>query len=376
MGDFFRVLRLRGAAPYTSRKRAPASERENGPELRLNGILPVDSRKKVGVVLFQLGGPDRLDAVRPFLYNLFCDPDIINFPMAWLARRPLAWLISTRRARYVSEHYEAIGGGSPIRELTEGQALALADALEPWVEPHIVIAMRYWRPNTMEAIRRLLRKPMEELVLLPLYPQYSSATTGSSLREWKRRWRHASMPTHLIDRFYRHPLYLSALVERIEQSLSEFQRPADVHVLFSAHGLPMSLIESGDPYQREIEETMRLVLQQGGWSNPTSLCYQSRIGRQKWLEPSLTGTIEQLAKDGVRQMLVVPLSFVTEHIETLYEINLEARALAGSLGIEEFAVMRALDSSPRFIAALADMVLQAVLPGASVSAGVDTHSTP
>ena len=118
------------------------------------------------------------------------------------------------------------------------------------------------------------------------------------------------------------------------------------------------------------------VLQQGGWSNPTSLCYQSRIGRQKWLEPSLTETVEHLARNGVRQMLVVPVSFVTEHIETLYEINLEARALAGSLGVEEFAVMRALDSSPRFIAALADMVLQAVLPGASVSAGVDTHLTP
>ena len=336
----------------------------------------MDSRKKVGVVLFQLGGPDRLDAVQPFLYNLFSDPDIINFPMAWLARRPLAWLISTRRARHVSEHYEAIGGGSPIRELTEGQALALADALDPWIDPQIVIAMRYWHPNTTEAIRRLLRKPVEELVLLPLYPQYSSATTGSSLREWKRRWRQTAISTHLIDRFYSHRLYLSALVERLEQSLSEFQRSADVHVVFSAHGLPLSLIEAGDPYQREIEETMRLVLQQGGWSNPTSLCYQSRIGRQKWLEPSLTETVEHLARNGVRQMLVVPVSFVTEHIETLYEINLEARALAGSLGVEEFAVMRALDSSPRFIAALADMVLQAVLPGASVSAGVDTHLTP
>jgi ferrochelatase len=336
----------------------------------------VDSRKKIGVVLFQLGGPDRLEAVQPFLYNLFCDPDIINFPMAWLARKPLAWLISTRRAQHVSEHYEAIGGGSPIRELTEGQALALTDALEPWVDPQVVIAMRYWHPNTNEAIRRVLRKPIEELVLLPLYPQYSAATTGSSLREWKRRWRQPHISTHLIERFYSHPLYLSALVERIEQSLSEFPRPAEVHVVFSAHGLPMSLIERGDPYQREIEETVRLVLQQGGWSNPTCLCYQSRFGRQKWLEPSLTETIERLAGQGVRQVLVVPLSFVTEHIETLYEINLEARALAGSLGIEEFAVIRALDSSPRFIAALADLVLQAVLPGASVSAGVDTHSTP
>ncbi|HVB33311.1 MAG TPA: ferrochelatase [Patescibacteria group bacterium] len=334
----------------------------------------MDSRKKVGVVLFQLGGPDRLDAVQPFLYNLFCDPDIINFPAAWLARRPLAWLISSLRAQHVREHYAAIGGGSPIRELTEGQALALADALAPWVEPQIVIAMRYWHPSTVEAIRRLTRGPLDELVLLPLYPQYSVATTGSSLREWKRHWRQGAVTTHVIDRFYSHPLYLSALVERIEQSLAEFGRPADVHIVFSAHGLPVNLIEAGDPYQREIEETVRLLLQQGGWSNPTTLCYQSRIGRQKWLEPSLTDAVERLAREGVRQMLVVPISFVTEHIETLYEINLEARVLAGSLGVEDFAVMRALDSSPRFIAALADLVLQAVLPGASVPAGVDTHS--
>jgi ferrochelatase len=335
----------------------------------------MDPRKKVGVVLFQLGGPDRLDAVQPFLYNLFTDPDIINFPLAWVARRPLAWLISSLRAQHVREHYAAIGGGSPIRELTEGQALALADALEPWVEPHVVIAMRYWHPTTIEAIRRLARTPIDELVLLPLYPQYSKATTGSSLREWNRRWRPPeSIPTHLIERFYDHPLYLSALVERIEQSLAEFKRPADVHLVFSAHGLPMSLIESGDPYQKEIEETVRLLLKQGGWANPSTLCYQSRLGRQKWLEPSLTDTIEQMAGEGVKQMLVVPLSFVTEHIETLYEIGLEARAVAVGRGVENFAVMHALDSSPRFIAALADLVLQAVHPEAPVHAEVDTQS--
>jgi ferrochelatase len=335
----------------------------------------MEPRKKVGVVLFQLGGPDRLDAVQPFLYNLFTDPDIINFPLAWVARRPLAWLISTLRAQHVREHYAAIGGGSPIRELTEGQSLALADALEPWVEPHVVIAMRYWHPTTIEAIRRLSRTPIDELVLLPLYPQYSKATTGSSLREWNRRWHPAeSVPTHLIERFYNHPLYLSALVERIEQSLAEFKRPAEVHLVFSAHGLPMSLIEAGDPYQKEIEETVRLLLKQGGWANPWTLCYQSRLGRQKWLEPSLTDTIERLAGDGVKQMLVVPLSFVTEHIETLYEIGLEARAVAVGRGVENFAVMHALDSSPRFIAALADLVLQAVQPETPVHAEVDTHS--
>ncbi|HEV2388760.1 MAG TPA: ferrochelatase [Candidatus Acidoferrales bacterium] len=328
-------------------------------------------RKKVGVVLFQLGGPDRLEAVQPFLYNLFSDPDIIDFPLAWLARKPLAWFLSTLRAKHVAEHYEVIGGGSPIRELTEGQALALADALEPYVEPRVVIAMRYWHPTTAEAIGRLTRAPLDELVLLPLYPQYSRATTLSSLKEWRRRWRGPGPEPLVVERFYDHPLYLSAVVERIEQSLAEFRRPGDVHLLFSAHGLPVSLIEAGDPYQREIQETVRLVMEQGGWANPATLCYQSRLGRQKWLEPSLTATLERLAGQGVRRMLVVPISFVTEHIETLYEINLEARALAASLGVEDFGVTRGLDSSPRFIAALADIVLRVLHLESIVPAGVE-----
>lgn len=317
-------------------------------------------KRRIGVVLFQLGGPDRLAAVQPFLYNLFSDPDIFDFPLAWLARRPLAWLIASLRARYVREHYAAIGGRSPIRECTEGQAIALAEALEPHLDPIVVIAMRYWKPTTAEAVARLMRARPEEIVLLPLYPQYSRATTGSSLREWRRQARALRMPQRVIEHFYTHPLYLSALVERIDQALSEFRHGTDVHLIFSAHGLPLSLIAAGDPYQRQVEETVQLVMQQGGWANPHWLCYQSRVGPQKWLEPSLTETIERLAAQGVRRMLVVPISFVSEHIETLYEINLEARALAMSRGVEEFAMMRALDNSPRFIAALADLVLQAV----------------
>jgi protoporphyrin/coproporphyrin ferrochelatase len=328
----------------------------------------MSGRKKIGVVLFQLGGPERLEAVEPFLYILFCDPDIISFPGAWLARRPLARLIAARRARRVSEHYAAIGGGSPIRELTEGQALALGEALEPYFEPRVVIAMRYWHPTTLEAVRRLNAASLDALVLLPLYPQHSRTTTGSSLREWWRRFKPASLPVQVVDHFYDHPLYLSALVERIEQGLREFRRPAEAHLVFSAHGLPVSVIERGDPYQQQVEATVRLVLEQGGWSNPHTLCYQSRIGRQKWLEPSLLETIERLAGQGVRRLLVIPISFVTEHIETLYEINIEARELARSLGVEDFVMMRALDDSPRFIAALADLVLQAVPLEPSVSA--------
>jgi protoporphyrin/coproporphyrin ferrochelatase len=326
-------------------------------------------RKRVGVVLFQLGGPERREAVEPFLYNLFCDPDIINFPFAWVARRPLARLIAARRARHVAEHYAAIGGGSPIRDLTERQASALAQALEPYFEPRVVVAMRYWHPTTAEAIRQLRAGSLDALVLLPLYPQYSCATTGSSLKEWSRRFKPAAaLPVHVVDHFYDHPLYLSALVERIEQGLREFRRASEVHLVFSAHGLPLSIVERGDPYHRQVEATVQLVREQGGWSNPHTLCFQSRIGRQKWLEPSLVATVERLAAEGVRRMLAIPISFVTEHIETLYEINLEARELARSLGVEDFVTMKALDDSPRFIAALADLVLQTVQVQPPVSA--------
>ncbi len=328
-------------------------------------------RKRVGVVLFQLGGPERLEAVEPFLYNLFCDPEIINFPLAWLARKPLARFIAARRTRYVSEHYAAIGGGSPILELTERQARALAAALEPHVDPRVVIAMRYWHPMTAEAIRWLERGPLDEIVLLPLYPQYSFATTGSSLKEWRRRYKPSGVPVRVVESFQDHPLYISALVERIEHGLAQFLRPAEVHLLFSAHGLPLSLVERGDPYPKQVEATVRSVLELGAWRNPHTLCYQSRLGRQKWLEPSLIETIGRLAESGVRRMLVIPISFVTEHIETLFEVNIEARELARRSGVESFATMPALNDSPRFIAALADLVLQAVRAERSVSAKMD-----
>jgi ferrochelatase len=318
----------------------------------------MDSGKNIAVVLFQLGGPDRLDAVEPFLYNLFCDPDIINFPLAWLARKPLAKWISMRRSEVVSEHYAAIGGGSPIRALTERQARALEQELRAHIPAHVVVAMRYWHPLTREAIVQLDAAGLDELVLLPLYPQYSVATTGSSLKEWRRLYRSAT-PVRLIERFYDHPDYIGALIERIQSALSRLARPEGVYLVFSAHGLPMSLIEKGDPYQQQIEATVRLVRQRGGWPNPHVLCYQSRVGRQKWLEPSLTATIERLANEGVKRMLVIPISFVTEHIETLHEINIEAREEAEQLGVEEFTMMPALNDSPLFIRALADLVLRA-----------------
>jgi len=315
--------------------------------------------KNLGVVLFQLGGPDSQEAVEPFLFNLFSDPDIINFPGSFLARKPLAKLISTTRSKKVRVKYAEIGGGSPIRRLTEQQGRALESALRTVLPARVVVAMRYWHPNTIEAISQLEAGPFDELVLLPLYPHYSLATTGSSLKEWNRLY-NPKVPVHLIDHFFDHPDYLAGIVERTNSVLCQLPRPDDVHLLFSAHGLPMALVEKGDPYPQHIADTVKLVCELGAWPNPHSLCFQSKVGPQKWLQPPLTGTIERLAREGVRRVLVIPISFLTEHIETLHEINIEAREQAESLGIRDFHMMPALNDSPLLIRALADLTLRAV----------------
>jgi protoporphyrin/coproporphyrin ferrochelatase len=322
---------------------------------------------RVAVVMFQLGGPDSQAAVEPFLYNLFCDPDIINFPGAFLARKALAKLISTTRAKVVGQHYAEIGGGSPIRRLTEQQARALEETLRPHLNARTIVAMRYWHPGTAEAVAALASEPYDELVLLPLYPHYSFATTRSSLREWDRQYAAklktksgAKPAVRLIDHFYDHPDYIAAIVERINGVLQEASDPENVHLVFSAHGLPMTLVERGDPYPQHIAQTVQLVRELGAWSNPHVLCYQSKVGPQKWLQPSLTGTIERLAKSGVTRMLVIPIAFLTEHIETLHEINIEAREQAAHLGVKDFYLMPALNDSPLLIRALADLVLRAV----------------
>jgi protoporphyrin/coproporphyrin ferrochelatase len=320
-------------------------------------------RKRVGIVFFQLGGPDKPESVEPFLYNLFCDPDILPLgALGGILRKPLARLISRSRSKIASEHYSAIGGGSPIRRLTERQARRLEATLASAMDARVFLAMRYWHPLTAQAVAEVKAAELDELVLLPLYPQYSYATTLSSLKEWQRLYHPSgSRPSeHLIERFFDHPLYIEAVVDRIELALSHFDRARDAHLVFSAHGLPLSLIEKGDPYQKQIEATVELILSCGRWSNPHTLCYQSRVGRQRWLEPSLRDTVEQLAQQGEKNLLVIPISFVTEHIETLHEINIEAREEALQFGVEQFEMMPAVGDSPRFIGALADLVMRVV----------------
>ena len=316
--------------------------------------------KRVGVVLFQLGGPDSLAAVEPFLYNLFCDPDIIDFPFSRMGRRALARLIATTRAKKAAQHYSVIGGASPIRRLTERQAAALEARLRSdGVEARCVVAMRYWHPFTSEAIAQLQEAEVDQVVLLPLYPQYSSTTTGSSLNEWRRRWS-GTAPTSCVAALYRNQLYLEALVERINEALAHFPDPDAAQLVFSAHSVPVSVIEKGDPYQRQIEETVALVMERGAWPNPHRLCYQSKVGASRWLQPSLHTTLRKLAGEKQRDVCVIPISFVSDHVETLGEIDHCARAEARRLGIERFAMTQGLNDSPKFIEALAESVLAAI----------------
>jgi protoporphyrin/coproporphyrin ferrochelatase len=317
------------------------------------------STRRLGVVLFQLGGPDTLEAIEPFLYNLFCDPDIIDFPFARLGRKPLAKLISTTRAKKVQHHYSVIGGGSPIRRFTEQQARALKNRLaDGGVDARCFVAMRYWHPFTSEAIAQVRESGCTEVVLLPLYPHYSSTTTGSSVNEWNRLF-HEDIPVHRVETFYRNPLYLDSITEKIERALSRFPVPATPELVFSAHSVPMSVIEKGDPYQRQIEETVALVMERGGWSNHHRLCYQSKVGASKWLQPSLHSTLRQMADEQIKEVCIVPISFVSDHVETLGEINHEAREQAAELGIERFEMTAGLNDSPTFIEALAELVASA-----------------
>ena len=320
---------------------------------------------RTAVVLFQLGGPDSLEAIEPFLFNLFMDPDIIDFPLARFFRRPLAKFISSKRAKIVAANYAAIGGKSPILELTNSQAAALETELRKSIPATVFVAMRYWHPLTAAAAERVLGGAFSRIVLLPLYPQYSITTTGSSINEWRRQCARIGLknvPEEIIDHFYENPSYISAIVDSMNAALKRFEGvpPEDIQIVFSAHGVPVSIIEKGDPYQRHIEATVRLVVEQGAWKSPHMLCYQSKVGPAQWLKPSLNETIDRLGAAGARNVLVVPVAFLTDHIETLHEINIETRHRAKLLGIQRFELSPGLNSYPKLIAALASEVLQKV----------------
>ncbi len=309
---------------------------------------------KTAVLLLQMGGPDSIEAVEPFLVNLFSDRDIIRIGPAFL--QPLiARFIARRRAPKSEAFYAAIGGRSPIRELTELQARALEKALGP--EFRCFVAMRYWRPSTVEALAAVKKEGISRIIALSLYPHYSRATTGSSVNELKRVLAEAGtgFEVSYVDRFYDQPLYIEALAERIREGLGGFSESQGVHLLFSVHSLPQSLIDSGDPYLDHILETVRLVMEKFG-NMEYHLGFQSRAGPVKWLEPSTEEMLKRLAAAGCEELLVVPLSFVSDHIETLYEIDIQYAEEARALGIGHFRRAPALNDVPPFIACLAELV--------------------
>ncbi len=312
----------------------------------------------------QFGGPDSLDAVEPFLYNLFCDPDIVEFPLAFILQKPIAKYISWSRAKTVSIKYGEIGGKSPIIEQTAKQEKALQRALDQVTgenEIFVCTAMRYWKPFTSEVIQRLSGMGITDVVLLPLYAQFSVTNAASSFHEWERVTKRfgVSFNEKRINEYYENPLYISAFNERIDSALHRFANPENVYILFSAHGTPVNLVERGDPYSHQIKKTMELIMESRIHRHQYSLAFQSKVGPRKWLTPTTDDTIVKLISEGNKNILVVPIAFVSDHIETLHELNIESREIANHNGVTQFEVCEGLNDSPLFIRALTNISLEA-----------------
>ena len=334
--------------------------------------------EKFGIVLLNLGGPDSLEAVEPFLYNLFCDPDIIDFPGSFLFRKGLAKLISSRRSPMIRKQYEKIGGRSPLKENNLKQASMLEERLNERFPAKVYAAMRYWRPSTEETLHQIEKDGISKVILLPLYPQYSKATTESSVKEWNKQL--AARPslqieTSLIESYYDFPPYIDAFVERVTEAIGRFSADEQdkIHLVFSAHGTPMKLVRQGDPYSGHIKQTVDLIMQRGGYTQDSSLCYQSKVGPLKWLTPSTPDTIEDLARKGVKHMVVIPVAFASDHLETLFELGIEYRHVATEAGVDRFEITTGLNDSPLFVDALAQLVFEKMGAGKEAEVSAAAH---
>lgn len=337
------------------------------PDVSTSQLLGED---RIGVLLLNLGGPETLEDVQPFLYNLFADPDIIRLPRLFrFLQKPLARFISVARAPKSKEGYASIGGGSPLRQITDAQAEELRKALcEKNVPAKVYVGMRYWHPFTEEAIEEIKRDGIAKLVVLPLYPQFSISTSGSSLRLLESIFREdeylVNMQHTVIPSWYQREGYIKAMGDLIEKELKKFNRPEEVVIFFSAHGVPLAYVEeAGDPYKAEMEECVDLImaeLEKRNIRNAFTLAYQSRVGPVEWLKPYTDDTIIDLGKKGVKSLLAVPISFVSEHIETLEEIDVEYKELALESGIENWGRVPALGCEPTFISDLADAVIESL----------------
>ena len=319
--------------------------------------------RRVAVVLFNLGGPDAPESVRPFLINLFTDPAILRVP-GWI--RPwLGRLIAWRRTRPAQENYAVIGGKSPLRELTEqqGHAIeALLRARDPSVEYRSFVAMRYWHPMSDETVSAVQSWGADEVMLIPLYPQFSTTTTGSSITAWEQACDTFGLhvPTTTLCCFHSDPGYATATAQMVADSYAkaraELPPEVKLRVLFSAHGLPESIIEAGDPYKWQVESTVEVVVEHLDIPDLDYLvCFQSRVTPQKWIGPSTEEEIERAAHEKVA-ILICPIAFVSEHSETLVELDVEYREEAEKMGIPGYYRVPAQNSDPGFITAMADLV--------------------
>jgi len=325
---------------------------------------------KLAIVLFNLGGPDSPEAVEPFLRNLFSDPAILTIPS--LFRWPLAWLIARRRAPVARAIYDKIGGSSPIVAETKAQAKALDKILaERGVEARSFIAMRCWHPFSDEAAAQIKAWGAERIVLLPLYPQFSTTTSGSSLSDWDRAAAKAglSMPTARICCFERAHGFVSAEAKLIQAAFRKAKPGVNYRLLLSAHGLPKRIIAKGDPYQWQVEQTAKAIVDALGIANlDWSVCYQSRVGPLEWIGPATDAEIRRAGAQG-KGVVIAPIAFVSEHSETLVELDIEYAHLASASGVPDYLRVPAVGIHPDFVAALADLVMRAA--GGSATLGED-----
>jgi ferrochelatase len=315
---------------------------------------------KVGVLLFNLGGPETLRDVKPFLYRLFSDPEIIHIKWSPL-RKAVAYMIATLRRKTSEGYYSQIGGGSPLRRLTEEQAGALAGELQRRnMEVETFVGMCTWHPFLFEAVDKIQKSSPAKLVILPLFPHYSVTTTGSGFSVLRRlidtNPALQRLDVQWIRSWQDHPTYIESFVRSIERELAHFSAPDKVHLLFSAHSIPESYVRNGDPYLDQTKQSVELIMDGLGRRNPYQLSFQSKIGPVKWLEPFTNDVIIQLGKQGIDDVLVVPISFVSEHIETLYELDILYKKVAAEAGVANFRRVPALNSDPIFIRALAELV--------------------
>lgn len=321
--------------------------------------------RRIGILLFNLGGPETLADVKPFLYNLFSDPEIIRLPIRAM-QKPLAWLISTARYKKSSGYYEQIGGGSPLRKITGEQAGALDSKLaERGVEVKVYVGMRYWPPFIEDALEQVWEDRITELVVLPLYPQFSVSTTGSSLNRLSQliQANGRSVPRIIeVNNWHDDLGYIDVLKQSVAEELVKFSDPTPqrTHIVFSAHSVPVRYIEEGDPYLEQTRRTVELVMTRLGPDRPHSLAFQSKVGPVKWLGPSTDQALRKLAAEACSQVLVVPVSFVSEHIETLYELDILYQGVAAEAGIAEYRRVPAFNCRPDFIGVLADLVQRAI----------------